>query len=67
MGINWMSIKEISIHPNVKEAIVKATEHDTAPARRKFGNTIRLHKNEVNTDSRSKFQERMPDLRTWPV
>lgn len=30
MGIKWMSIKEISIHPNVKEAIIKATEHDLA-------------------------------------
>ncbi|KAI1846191.1 hypothetical protein JX265_010568 [Neoarthrinium moseri] len=50
MGTRWMATKESPIHPNVKDAIVKASEHDTVLVLRKFRNTSRLHKNEVSTE-----------------
>jgi NAD(P)H-dependent flavin oxidoreductase YrpB (nitropropane dioxygenase family) len=50
MGTRWMATVESPIHPNVKEAIVKATENDTVLVLRKFRNTTRLHKNKVSTE-----------------
>jgi NAD(P)H-dependent flavin oxidoreductase YrpB (nitropropane dioxygenase family) len=45
-----MCTVEAPIHHNVKEAIVKATEHDTVLVLRKFKNTSRLHKNKVSLE-----------------
>ncbi|KAF2646518.1 inosine monophosphate dehydrogenase [Massarina eburnea CBS 473.64] len=50
MGTRWMATVESPIHPNVKEAIVKASENDTVLVLRKFKNTTRLHKNAVSTE-----------------
>jgi NAD(P)H-dependent flavin oxidoreductase YrpB (nitropropane dioxygenase family) len=50
MGTRWMATVESPIHPKVKEAITKATEHDTVLVLRKFRNTTRLHKNKVSTE-----------------
>jgi NAD(P)H-dependent flavin oxidoreductase YrpB (nitropropane dioxygenase family) len=50
MGTRWMCTVEAPIHHNVKEAIVKATEHDTVLVLRKFKNTSRLHKNKVSLE-----------------
>lgn len=50
MGTRWMCTIESPIHPNVKEAIVKASENDTVLCLRKFRNTTRLHKNKVSTE-----------------
>jgi NAD(P)H-dependent flavin oxidoreductase YrpB (nitropropane dioxygenase family) len=50
MGTRWMATVESPIHPNVKDAIVKATENDTVLVLRKFRNTTRLHKNKVSTE-----------------
>ncbi|KAH8677695.1 hypothetical protein BX600DRAFT_450510 [Xylariales sp. PMI_506] len=50
MGTRWMCTKESPIHHNVKEAIVKASEHDTVLLLRKFRNTSRLHKNKVSLE-----------------
>ncbi|CAO2652170.1 Nn.00g004530.m01.CDS01 [Neocucurbitaria sp. VM-36] len=50
MGTRWMCTIESPIHPNVKEAIVKATENDTVLCLRKFRNTTRLHKNKVSVE-----------------
>lgn len=50
MGTRWMTTKEAPIHPNVKDAIVKATENDTILVLRKFRNTTRLHKNKVSME-----------------
>jgi NAD(P)H-dependent flavin oxidoreductase YrpB (nitropropane dioxygenase family) len=50
MGTRWMCTKEAPIHPNVKDAIVKATENDTVLVLRKFRNTTRLHKNKVSLE-----------------
>ncbi|KAF2439246.1 inosine monophosphate dehydrogenase [Karstenula rhodostoma CBS 690.94] len=50
MGTRWMCTVESPIHQNVKETIVKATEHDTVLCLRKFKNTSRLHKNKVSVE-----------------
>lgn len=50
MGTRWMATVESPIHQNVKEAIVKASEHDTVLVLRKFRNTTRLHKNKVSSE-----------------
>lgn len=50
MGTRWMCTKESPIHHNVKEAIVKASEHDTVLLLRSFRNTSRLHKNKVSLE-----------------
>ncbi|KAF2113978.1 hypothetical protein BDV96DRAFT_577381 [Lophiotrema nucula] len=50
MGTRWMATLEAPIHPNVKDAIVKATENDTVLVLRKFRNTTRLHKNKVSLE-----------------
>ena len=50
MGTRWMCTVEAPIHHNVKEAIIKATEHDTVLVLRKFKNTSRLHKNKVSLE-----------------
>ncbi|KAK7192398.1 hypothetical protein DPSP01_004982 [Paraphaeosphaeria sporulosa] len=50
MGTRWMCTAESPIHQNVKETIVKATEHDTVLCLRKFRNTSRLHKNKVSLE-----------------
>ncbi|KAF9736446.1 hypothetical protein PMIN06_008613 [Paraphaeosphaeria minitans] len=52
MGTRWMCTVESPIHQNVKETIVKATEHDTVLCLRKFRNTSRLHKNKVSLEVR---------------
>lgn len=50
MGTRWMATVESPIHPDVKKAIVDATENDTVLCLRKFRNTTRLHKNKVSTE-----------------
>ncbi|KAF2274040.1 inosine monophosphate dehydrogenase [Westerdykella ornata] len=50
MGTRWMATVESPIHPDVKQAIVKATENDTVLVLRKFRNTTRLHKNKVSME-----------------
>lgn len=50
MGTRWMATQEAPIHPNVKDAICKASENDTVLVLRKFRNTTRLHKNLVSQE-----------------
>ncbi|KAI9017692.1 2-nitropropane dioxygenase [Gaertneriomyces semiglobifer] len=50
MGTRFMCTKEAPIHHSVKEAIVKATEKDTALMFRTMHNTARVFKNAVSTE-----------------
>lgn len=61
MGTRWMCTKESPIHHNIKEEIVKATEHDTVLLLRKFRNTSRLHKNKVAMEA-FKIENTKPDV-----
>lgn len=45
MGTRFMCTKEAPIHNNIKESIVKASEHDTQLVLRRWRNTSRLFKN----------------------
>lgn len=51
MGTRFMSTVEAPIHQNVKEAIVKAQETDTALVLRRWKNTSRLFANKVTQDA----------------
>lgn len=48
MGTRFMCTLESPIHHNVKEAIVKASEHDTQLVMRRWRNTTRLFNNDVS-------------------
>ncbi|KAI0175087.1 hypothetical protein BJ166DRAFT_162499 [Pestalotiopsis sp. NC0098] len=68
MGTRFMCTVEAPIHQNIKEAIVKASETDTALVMRRWTNTTRLYKNsvteaalKVERESKSdKFDEMAP-------
>ena len=47
MGTRFMCTVEAPIHDNIKQEIVKATEHDTVLMLRSFRNTARIFKNAV--------------------
>jgi NAD(P)H-dependent flavin oxidoreductase YrpB (nitropropane dioxygenase family) len=47
MGTRFMCTVEAPIHSNIKQAIVKASEHDTELVMRKWRNTSRLFSNKV--------------------
>lgn len=51
MGTRFMCTVEAPIHQNVKEAIVKAQETDTALVLRRWRNTSRLFRNKVAQDA----------------
>lgn len=51
MGTRFMSTVEAPIHANVKEQIVRATEHDTQLVLRRWRNTSRLYKNKAAVDA----------------
>ncbi|KAL1981574.1 hypothetical protein VTN96DRAFT_2453 [Rasamsonia emersonii] len=51
MGTRFMCTVEAPIHQNVKEAIVKAQETDTALVLRRWKNTTRLYGNKVALDA----------------
>jgi NAD(P)H-dependent flavin oxidoreductase YrpB (nitropropane dioxygenase family) len=51
MGTRFMCTVEAPIHQNVKEAIVKAQETDTALLLRRWKNTSRLYANKVARDA----------------
>jgi nitronate monooxygenase len=47
MGTRFMATKEAPVHDNVKQAMVDATELDTAHIMRSLRNTMRVYKNKV--------------------
>jgi len=47
MGTRFMCTKESTIHQNIKQSIVDATERDTVLMLRSFRNTARIFKNKV--------------------
>ncbi len=47
MGTRFLATKEAPVHENIKQAIVKASELDTALIFRTLKNTARVHKNSV--------------------
>lgn len=47
MGTRFVCTEESSVHQNIKEAIVKATEQDTTHIFRTMGNTSRVFKNKI--------------------
>lgn len=47
MGTRFCATREAPIHQAVKEALVAATERDTALIFRKFGNTVRILRNAI--------------------
>lgn len=51
MGTRFMCTVEAPIHNNIKEAIVKAQETDTALVLRRWKNTTRLFKNKVSLEA----------------
>lgn len=51
MGTRFMCTVEAPIHHNIKEAIVKAQETDTALVLRRWKNTTRLFKNKVSLEA----------------
>ncbi|PYH48842.1 NAD(P)H-dependent flavin oxidoreductase [Aspergillus saccharolyticus JOP 1030-1] len=51
MGTRFMCTVEAPIHRNVKEAIVKADETDTALVMRRWKNTTRLYGNKVSKEA----------------
>ncbi|RAL12766.1 NAD(P)H-dependent flavin oxidoreductase [Aspergillus homomorphus CBS 101889] len=51
MGTRFMCTVEAPIHRNVKEAIVKADETDTALVMRRWKNTTRLYGNKVSQEA----------------
>ncbi|EED18028.1 2-nitropropane dioxygenase family oxidoreductase, putative [Talaromyces stipitatus ATCC 10500] len=51
MGTRFMCTVEAPIHNNIKEAIVKAQESDTALVLRRWKNTTRLFKNKVSLEA----------------
>ncbi|KAI1336975.1 hypothetical protein F5Y15DRAFT_165945 [Xylariaceae sp. FL0016] len=56
MGTRFMCTVEAPIHQNIKEAIVKAQETDTALVMRRWTNTTRLFRNKV-TDTVIKIEK----------
>ncbi|KAJ3073186.1 hypothetical protein HK102_006057 [Quaeritorhiza haematococci] len=50
MGTRFLCTKEAPVHDNVKEAIVKASERDTALMFRTLHNTARVFKNKVSME-----------------
>ncbi|KAF7592053.1 hypothetical protein BBP40_000718 [Aspergillus hancockii] len=51
MGTRFMCTIEAPIHHNVKEAIVKSDENDTALVMRRWKNTTRLYSNKVSQEA----------------
>ena len=51
MGTRFMCTVEAPIHVNVKEAIVRASEHDTELVLRRWKNTSRLFRNKVAVEA----------------
>lgn len=51
MGTRFMCTVEAPIHDNVKQTIVKASEHDTQLVLRRWRNTTRLYKNKAATEA----------------
>src|SRR5699024_5686749 len=47
MGTRFMATREAPIHDNIKQAIVEASELDTALVYRSLRNTARVYKNKV--------------------
>lgn len=47
MGTRWLATKEAPVHNNVKEAMVKAKETDTALLLRSLNNSVRCYHNKV--------------------
>jgi NADH:quinone reductase (non-electrogenic) len=62
MGTRFMATKEAPIHDNIKQAIVAASELDTALIFRPLRNTARVHKNAVAVKVREIEQEAGKDL-----
>ncbi|KAI8583623.1 hypothetical protein K450DRAFT_222025 [Umbelopsis ramanniana AG] len=60
MGTRFMCTQESPIHDNVKQAIVKADERNTALVFRPFRNTSRIFRNSVATEVVSK--EKKPNV-----
>ncbi|KAM3583314.1 hypothetical protein VKS41_004228 [Umbelopsis sp. WA50703] len=60
MGTRFMCTQESPIHDNVKQAIVKADERNTALVFRPFRNTSRIFRNSVATEVVTR--ERKPDV-----
>jgi nitronate monooxygenase len=50
MGTRFMATKEAPVHENMKQAMVNATERDTALIFRTLHNTARVFKNAVSTE-----------------
>jgi NAD(P)H-dependent flavin oxidoreductase YrpB (nitropropane dioxygenase family) len=61
MGTRFMSTVESPIHENIKQTIVKGSEHDTELLLRKFKNTSRLHKNKVAVEAK-KIEDTKPGV-----
>lgn len=59
MGTRFMCTIEAPIHHNIKEAIVKAQETDTALVLRRWKNTTRLFKNKVSMEA-AKIEKESP-------
>ncbi|KAJ2906486.1 2-nitropropane dioxygenase family [Zalerion maritima] len=51
MGTRFMCTVEAPVHHKIKEAIVAASEHDTALVLRRWKNTTRLFRNKVTEDA----------------
>ncbi|KAF0810614.1 2-nitropropane dioxygenase [Alcanivorax sp. S71-1-4] len=62
MGTRFMATKEAPIHDNIKQAIVAASELDTALIFRPLRNTARVHRNAVAVKVREIEQEAGKDL-----
>lgn len=56
MGTRFMATVEAPIHQNIKQAIVDATEDDTALLMRRWKNTARFYKNKV-TEAAGKIEQ----------
>ncbi|KAJ1334991.1 NADH:quinone reductase (non-electrogenic) [Microdochium nivale] len=61
MGTRWMCTVESPVHQNVKDEIVRCSEHDTVLVLRKFRNTSRLHKNKVSLEAHQ-IENTKPDV-----
>src|SRR5690606_14928139 len=62
MGTRFMATTEAPIHDNIKQAIVAASELDTALIFRPLRNTARVHRNAVAVKVREIEQEAGKDL-----
>ena len=51
MGTRFLCTIEAPVHINVKQAIVEASEHDTALVLRRWRNTTRLFRNKVSVEA----------------